>query len=252
MAIHGIIFDLGRTLIGFPDEMSPAVEAQRALDLGEFLARSGFDLDGASVFASYREELNELWELSADSNCEIPAQLAMRIALRRHMKRKDAADLARGALTASFERDARLWELYPDTLSTLGTLRDAGYRLGCISNNSHGAYVWWLVDHCELRPWLSPIYTSEEFGVQKPHPCIFQRVLDDWGLPPDEVVMVGDTLDADVWGAQDAGMRGIWVDRGPDNPWGDDEESKQHITPDATIKQLAELPDLLMGDWGRD
>jgi HAD superfamily hydrolase (TIGR01662 family) len=251
VAISGVIFDLGRTLIGFADEMGSTVEAQRALDLGKFLAGGGFDLDGASVFASYREELYALWEVDPALNYEYPASLAMLRALRRHLSHKDAARLARGALTASFEREVHQWELYPDTLSTLGALRDAGYRLGCISNNSHGAYVWWLVDRCELRPWLSPIYTSEEFGLRKPHPRIFQRVLDEWGLPPEEVVMVGDTLRDDVLGAHNAGMRGIWVDR-PDNPWGDDGDNKQHITSDATIKQLAELPDLLAGDWERD
>ena len=62
--------------------------------------------------------------------------------------------------------------------------------------------------------------------------------------------MVGDTLNADVLGAHTVGMRGVWVDRGPTNPWSNNKESK-HIVPDATIQQLAELPALLNADWGR-
>jgi FMN phosphatase YigB (HAD superfamily) len=76
-------------------------------------------------------------------------------------------------------------------------------------------------------------------------------LLDDWALPPGEVIMVGDTLNADVLGAHNVGMRGIWIDRGRTNPWSNNEGSRQ-IVPDATIKQLAELPGLLDGDWGHD
>ena len=57
--------------------------------------------------------------------------------------------------------------------------------------------------------------------------------------------MVGDTLNADVLGAHNVGMRGVWIDRGLVNPWSRNDESVGLIVPDATIKQLAELPDLL-------
>jgi FMN phosphatase YigB (HAD superfamily) len=60
-----------------------------------------------------------------------------------------------------------------------------------------------------------------------------------------EAVMVGDTLDADVLGAHNVGMQGVWVDRGPVNPWSDNEQSRAYIHPDVTIAQLAELPDWL-------
>jgi putative hydrolase of the HAD superfamily len=128
-------------------------------------------------------------------------------------------------------------------------LRDAGYRLGCISNTNDGTLVWRMVDQGGLREWLAPIYTSEELGLRKPHPYPFRLVLQEWGMRPKEVIMVGDTLNADILGAQNAGMRGVWIDRRSGSPWSNNEESKDRITPDATIEQLSELPELLDGDW---
>lgn len=250
MSIHGIIFDMGWTLMEFTGDFS-ATEKEGAQDLNRFLQEQGFDADGAAVFESYREEMIALWQLGESLNYEYPARLAMLRALRRYLSRDDAARIAHSALAVTYDSMMPKWQLYPDTISTLTTLRDAGYRLGCISNTNDGAMVWRMVDRGGLRPWLSPIYTSEEIGLRKPHPYLFQMVLDDWGMRPEEVIMVGDTLNADVLGAHNAGMRGIWVDRRAGSPWSDNEDSKSHIIPDATIEQLAELPDLLNGDWGR-
>jgi FMN phosphatase YigB (HAD superfamily) len=197
MTIRGIIFDLGWTLVDFTGDI-PTTAVQRARDLERFMRDNGFELDGMAVFTSYREEMDRLRRAGAALNYEYPARLAMLRALRRYVGREDAAHLARGALDASFECLIPLWELYPDTLSTLSALRDAGCRLGCVSNTNDGAHVQRMIDYCGLRPWLSPIYTSEEIGLRKPHPYLFQMVLDGWQLSPPEVVMVGDTLDADA------------------------------------------------------
>ncbi len=249
MTVRGIIFDLGWTLVDFIGDI-PAAEAQRARDLDNFIRASGFDLDGTDVFAIFRAEMQSLWQVGRELKYEYPARLGMLRALRRYLDRPDAARLAADALEASFASLIPQWELYPDALDTLVTLREAGYRLGCISNTDDGAHVWRIVDNCGLLPWLSPIYLSAEVGLRKPHPHLFQRMLDDWELPPGQVVMVGDTLDADVLGAHNAGMRGIWVDRGPVNPWSQNEKSRAYILPDATVRQLAELPDLLFRDFG--
>lgn len=248
MAIRGIIFDLGWTLLDFNGDI-PATATQRARDVGDFLASNGFDLDGAAVFATYREKMRGLWEAGAALNYEYPARLAMLRALRRYLRPKEADRLARGALEASFDSVVRQWQLYPDTITTLSALRAAGYRLGCISNTNDGAHVWRLVDRFGLRPWLSPIYTSEEIGLRKPHPAIFRMLLDEWEMPPPEVIMVGDTLNADVLGAHNAGMCAVWIDRGPVNPWSNNEEAVDHIRPDATIRQLGGLLDLLRDGW---
>ncbi len=246
MNIRGVIFDLGWTLVEFQGDISTAL-LQRAQDLGNFLQRNGFELDCEDVYASYMDELQILRQTERALNYEYPARLAMLRALRRYVSAPHAARFAADALANIFERIILQWELYPDTLETLATLRDGGYRLGCISNTNDGAHARRIIERNGLHSWLSPIYMSEEIGRRKPHPGPFLMLLDEWALSPDQVVMVGDTLDADVLGAQHSGMRGIWIDRGVVNPWSKNEESIDHIVPDATIQSLAELPSLLTG-----
>jgi HAD superfamily hydrolase (TIGR01662 family) len=244
MSINGVIFDLGWTLVEFQNDISAAL-AQRAQDLGNFMRGNGFELDGEDVYASYMDELRILWQAGRALNYEYPARLAMLRALRCYVSAPDAACFAADALALIFESLIPRWELYPDTLETLAALRDSGYRLGCISNTNDGVHAWRIIERHSLRSWLSPIYMSEEIGLRKPHPRPFLMLLDEWALSPEQAVMVGDTLDADVLGAQRSGMRGIWIDRGIVNPWSKNEESIGHIVPDATILSLAELPGLL-------
>ena len=100
-----------------------------------------------------------------------------------------------------------------------------------------------LVDKAEVRPYLDFVLSSASCGIRKPNPEIFNIALKRWGFSPQEVAMVGDTLDADVLGGKNAGLYTIWITRRvgvSPNP-----AKLDHIQPDATIQTLAELPALL-------
>jgi putative hydrolase of the HAD superfamily len=56
-------------------------------------------------------------------------------------------------------------------------------------------------------------YVTEELGSSKPEPALFRRVLSQSGFSPENSVMVGDSLELDIWGAESLGMRGILLDR---------------------------------------
>ncbi|BDZ49202.1 hypothetical protein GCM10025867_14430 [Frondihabitans sucicola] len=58
---------------------------------------------------------------------------------------------------------------------------------------------------------------SESAGLEKPDPEIFRRAVADRGADADDTWMVGDNADADIKGAQDAGLRTGWVTLG--RPW---------------------------------
>jgi putative hydrolase of the HAD superfamily len=102
------------------------------------------------------------------------------------------------------------------------------------------------VDRLGFRPWLDPALSSAGTGIRKPDPAAFTPILTAWNLCPKSVVMVGDTLDADILGAQRAGMRSIWI-RGREDArqegTGDEQDVPQApILPDAEIHCLDELP----------
>lgn len=113
-----------------------------------------------------------------------------------------------------FERFARPseWRIYDDVLPTLEALARRGIRLGIISN-------W----DDRLRPLLAVLnlashfevtMISAEFGCSKPAREIFDSAAKLFGLPPAEILHVGDNWSADVEGARTAGFRSVQIMRG--------------------------------------
>ncbi len=248
MSIQGVIFDLGWTLLDFVQD-APTATAHGMEELDKFFSGKGFDLDGKIIFNEYFRQVRKLWQAGDELHYEYPASLAMLRTLRRHVSAADAVRLTADVMVNGFNSIIAAWKLYPDTLSTLAALRDAGYRLGCISNINDGHIMRSVIAREGLRDWLSPLYLSEEVGLRKPHPRLFHMVLEDWELPPQQAAMVGDNHKTDIQGALNAGLRAIWINRSVDHPWRRAEGIDASVAPDATIRQLAELPGLLAGDW---
>ena len=126
--------------------------------------------------------------------------------------------------------------LYDDTLETLETLRLRGYRLGCVTNRAFGGPAF--VDEVQqlgLAPYFESLAVSCEVGYMKPHKFLFEHALDELGVTGAQTLHVGDSLVADVQGAQALGMTAVW--RIPRKRF--DEPSG--IIPDYTINQLREL-----------
>lgn len=105
-------------------------------------------------------------------------------------------------------------DLYPDARRTLAALRRGGYRVAVMGNQP-------AVRSAELRALgIAPdvMAMSEELGAAKPDPAFFAAVLAALGRPaPHTVAYVGDRVDNDVLPARAAGLRAVWVRRGP---WG--------------------------------
>lgn len=82
----------------------------------------------------------------------------------------------------------------------------------------------------------------EALVVGKPAAAFFAEGLRLLGCRPEEAVMVGDDLDADIAGAQAAGIRAVQVETGKFRP---EDRTRQDVRPDARIPSIAGLPDLL-------
>lgn len=73
------------------------------------------------------------------------------------------------------------------------------------------------LQYCALAPFVDALIASEDVGVSKPDPRIFQVALERVGATADEAVMVGDSWANDIAGAARAGIRAVWFnpDRKP-------------------------------------
>jgi len=80
--------------------------------------------------------------------------------------------------------------------------------------------------------------------VGKPSPEFFRLALSTTGVPPAEAVVVGDDLEADVGGAQGAGMRGLLVRTGKFRA---QDLARPTVAPDAVLASVADLPGWLSG-----
>lgn len=103
-------------------------------------------------------------------------------------------------------------DLYPDAKPTLDALRAAGFQLAIVANQPATR-----TDELRFLGVRADIMAmSEEMGVHKPDPAFFDEVLRRIGNPaPETVAYVGDRLDNDIGPAALAGMRPVWVKRGP-------------------------------------
>jgi len=101
------------------------------------------------------------------------------------------------------------FELFEDVLPVLEELRATGLRIAVVSNGIRDLTAF--VAHHQLD--VDAIVDSRTHGRVKPHPTIFQAALDLLGVAAADAVMVGDSIEEDVEGAQALGMRAILIDR---------------------------------------
>lgn len=217
-----ILFDLGNTLVSyFEREDFPAILAASIRAAHAALAREGYE------HLTLEEVLERAPRESIDDD---DGEWAIRTLEDRF---EAVFEMGHAAVT----RDA-WWEaarefvgpmkapseLYPDTLPTLERLRDAGYRIGIISNLPWGvpSALWEdeLVRH-RIEPHIDFTVFCIDVGHRKPSPVIFRTALDRLGVEPHETLFVGDEPVWDVWGAEQVGIPAVLMDRKhrhPDHP----------------------------------
>jgi HAD superfamily hydrolase (TIGR01509 family) len=144
----------------------------------------------------------------------------------------DAADVPRftlmgilGGLAARGERHTKAWELlgverpasmfeptdlYPDALPCIAGLRSRGLVVGAVGNTPRA------VENM-LRDKVDLIGSSARWGIEKPAPEFFARIVEEADADAAEIAYVGDRVDNDVDPALAAGMVAVHVRRGP---WG--------------------------------
>lgn len=105
--------------------------------------------------------------------------------------------------------------LYPDTVGTLTALHQAGLKIGVCSNLA----APYAMPGLKLLPFELDAYAwSFEASAVKPQRAIFDALCNQLQCAPEEVLIVGDTVDADYFGPRAAGMRSIYLARNGESP----------------------------------
>jgi HAD superfamily hydrolase (TIGR01549 family) len=238
--IRGVVFDLGLTLM-YLDGDWEEIEAQGVADLGEFLVEQGLTLDLTAFGQAFLTRRQEGYTRAAKMRIEVLATDTLRATLADFGYPNVDDRLIEKTVRRYFLQEELHYVAYPDALDVLRQLSGMGYRLGMISNATDDPLIQRLVDRLGIRPWLRPALSSAGVGIRKPDPRIFRMVLDEWGLRPEQAVMVGDTPETDILGAQLAGMRSVLVTL-RENPCNADCPDTQ---PDAQVDSISQLPQVI-------
>jgi len=240
--IRGVIFDLGSTLIHFDGDWDLVFEEGLSA-LSRQLAADGSAVDGSRFRDAFRLEMETAQRVRLQDHVERTTESVLRRTLEvLGQAPEDDAPMER-ALRAMFAVSEARWTPMPGLHPMLDALRAQGYRLGLISNASDDSNVRRLLAAAGLDGAFDPQLVSAAEGVRKPNVSLFQRVLSAWNLPPEAVVMIGDTLGEDILGAQRAGMRSIWFTADADTPANRALVGSLHA--DASADSLLALPGLI-------
>lgn len=100
----------------------------------------------------------------------------------------------------------------PDTIATLDVLKDR-YQLHIITNGFSDVQSIKLRS-AGLTTYFGSVITSDQAGYRKPHKMMFCYALDRIRAAPEQCVVVGDNLETDIRGAQNAGIDHIYFNPG--------------------------------------
>ncbi|WP_175639151.1 HAD family hydrolase [Metabacillus schmidteae] len=106
----------------------------------------------------------------------------------------------------------RNWSVFKDVVPCLEQLKQLGFRLGVISNGDYDQQLEKL-EILGIRNYFECIITSSEIGVAKPDPTIFKKACIKVKVPIRKSYYIGDRLETDAIGSNEAGMVGIWLNR---------------------------------------
>jgi len=238
--LRAVIFDFGGTLMYGRNMWDPFIaKADEALT--NYMSSKGIELNVNTFPREFRRRLNDYFRQREKDLFETTYTHVLQELVTEKGYDDVPGDVIRTALDALFAVTQTNWALEEDAIPTLIKLDENGYKLGIISNAGDDQDVQQLARGFGIQKYFDFILTSAACSYRKPHPRIFELALANWYLLPSEAVMVGDNLTADIRGAQNAGIYGVWLNRRADPQM----ETEETVTPDASISSLSELPAIL-------
>lgn len=233
MRIRGLLFDVGGTLIRDDTyQFGAAADARRLERLREAF---GTDLPWfARVIAATELEREEhRGTLHRQDTRDVIRELVREAGV-------EIGDVDAERIRAACCLPGSVLEVpRPGALEALRWAERRGLRVALVTN------VLWRTGADSLRDWLErgvgdcidAYVTSIDVGWRKPHPAMFERALAELGVTASEAVMVGNSRAADIAPAKRLGLRTVLVRSS--------ERSASEAEPDATIDEVAALPELL-------
>jgi HAD superfamily hydrolase (TIGR01509 family) len=134
--------------------------------------------------------------------------------------------------TLAKARIPALTQPFQGAAALLQQLRQAGFKVGILSNGGAGQY-----QKARGLGEVDALRVSVDVGFEKPDARAFDEVLKALGVQACEAVFVGDHPDHDIFGAKSAGLFSVWISR--QRSW------KRDFEPDFRVEDLDQLRGVL-------
>ena len=208
--IKAVFFDLYHTLIGY-DPPREEIQAMILKDFGIDMSPEAFQrpLVIADEFIYQEHARSPLGKRSKEETMSLYKQYQEMVLMEAGID--VSPELITGILS-KWQKSNYKMVLFDDVMPALTHLKELGLILGLISNVDRD--ITPLCEELGLSTLLQVVVTSQEVGFNKPQPEIFQEALKQAEVNPSEAIYVGDQYQIDVVGADEAGMRGVLLDRG--------------------------------------
>lgn len=231
--VKAVLFDLDETLI---DALTGLRAAQQAVAerLHRYLHERGVKVDEDQTHSRLREFDDKMAIETRYNRDEWWPELLAEFGLRQEVPRRTVRQLTKLYWTTL----SSAIKPYPEATPTLSYLKEKGYKLGLITDTDVEPGVKReRVDRLEfVKLFDAVVISGEDTPETKPSPKPFLLLASKLGVSVGECVVVGDKPFTDIKGANDTGMRTIWVKR---REWGIEERAN------FTINSLAELREIL-------
>lgn len=200
--IDTILFDFDRTLFNVD------IPEQRALShIHDLHVEKHIPVDR---FIQTYKDVNEHWWYLRSQHKATLEQVRLNSLSDTFKRLKTSMPIPVHELSHQYVSEARKhWHLYPHVPETLSQLRERGYKIGIVTNG-FSTVQHPKIDAVNLRPLVDQFTISDEVGLAKPDPRIFDHCIDDLKSNRSRSVYVGDNLRDDYQGAKNTGLPFIW------------------------------------------
>ncbi|MEI7830059.1 MAG: YjjG family noncanonical pyrimidine nucleotidase [Prolixibacteraceae bacterium] len=204
-----LFFDLDNTLWDFNANSYDALYlALKKLDLLEKIG--SFE----SYFPIYYEVNERLWDLYRDNKITKSVLRGLRFEESLELNHTPMPGIGDILNDAYLEEMPRQLRLVPGAIKVLDHLHHK-YKMAIITNGFREVQAEKLFQ-TGLTKYFDKVIISEEVGAQKPHRKIFEHAVKSMNAPKKKSLMIGDSWDADIVGAQLFGMDQVYYCPQPD------------------------------------
>ncbi len=208
MKIRAVLLDFGGTLAGGGLDWDPYHETIR-----NYLLSLGYDVEMSDLKKALRGALSDLEKVRSCGK-EMCFEEVYSIFLNNLGIMPDDPILEWLHENFKVHYKTSFYPCIEDVLKKLSSK----YKVAMVSNTMSDQPKLLLRD-ADLDKYFDLLVCSRDLAVRKPNPEIFRIVLRELGVPSSEAVHVGDSVEADMLGAQESGLTGIWIKSPNQEPW---------------------------------